>query len=204
MILSLLLLDLGSPSVRQCFQNCQDLHRNIMKAFDAPRSEAKVLYRVIRSERNIQIYVQSSAKPQWDRIEPNGFKCVKEKDISQLPDSFRTDQVLHFSLFACPSKKVAGDGKNSKRVILRGEENQIEWLKRQGEKTGFSLLEAHVSGKAETMRGKKPSGEFQISGIPFEGVLQIKDVDSFRKGFAEGIGAEKAYGFGMLMVNKVK
>ena len=202
MILSLLTLDLRSPSVRQSLLDCQDLHRSIMRAFDTGRCEAKVLFRLIRSDRNIQVYVQSDAVPQWERIEPNGFHCEKMKDISQLPESFHAGQVLHFSLFGCPSKKVAGEGKNSRRVILRGEEAQLDWLKRQGDKYGFVILEAHTAGKGEQLSGKKPSGSFQITGIPFEGVLQVKDPEAFRKGFENGIGAEKAYGFGMLMVNR--
>lgn len=203
MILSLLDLDLGSPSVRQAFRNCQDLHRNIMKAFDTGRNEAKVLYRMVRSEKKVQIYVQSMAEPHWERIEEYGFHCVKCKDISKLPESFRTDQILHFSLFCCPAKKVSGDGKkNSRRVIIRGEEAQLAWLKRQGERNGFLILESHINGKGEILSGSKPSGDFCIAGVPVEGVLQIKDVEAFRTTFVNGIGAEKAYGFGMLMINK--
>ena len=202
MILSLLDLDLTSPSVRQAFQNCQDLHRNIMKAFDTSRSEAKVLYRIMRSNRNIQIYVQSMAEPHWNRIEENGYHCKKMKDISKLPETFRDNQILHFSLFACPSKKVSGEGKNSKRVILHGEDAQLDWIKRQGERNGFRVLEVHTAGKGEMLSGKKPSGEFCITGIPFEGVLQISDSQAFKEAFINGIGAEKADGFGMLMVNR--
>lgn len=204
MILSLLTLDLHSPSVRQSLQNCQDLHRCIMKAFDTGRSDAKVLYRLIRAEKNIQVYVQSVADPRWERIEANGYHCEKKKDISQLPDSFHMDQVLRFSLLGCPAKKIAGEGKNSKRVILRDEEEQLNWLKRQGEKNGFSILEAHIAAKGEQLSGRKASGAFQLTGIPFEGVLQVKDSEAFRKGFETGIGAEKAYGFGMLMLWKVQ
>lgn len=204
MILSLLTLDLRSPSVRQSLQNCQDLHRSIMKAFDTSRCDAKVLYRIVRSDRNIAVYVQSIADPRWERIEANGFHCEKKKDISRLPESFHAGQALGFSLFGCPAKKIAGEGKNSRRVILRGEEAQLEWLKRQGEKYGFIILEAHIAGKGEQLSGKKASGSFQITGVPFEGVLKIKDPETFRKGMENGIGAEKAYGFGMLMVRKVQ
>ena len=173
-----------------------------MKAFDVSRAEAKLLYRVIRSKQDIQIYVQSEAVPQWERIEHNGFRCMRSKNINGLIDLFCMDQILRFSLLGCPSKKVAGNGKNSQRVILRSENEQLDWLKRQGEKNGFKTLEAYVAGNAELLSGKKTSGEFHLAGIPFEGVLQIADPDAFRKGFENGIGAEKAYGFGMLMVMK--
>ena len=203
MILSLLTLDLTAPGVRQSLRDAQDLHRSIMKAFDNSRLADQVLYRLIRSSNSIQIYVQSKGIPSWERIEHSGFHCVKSRDISLLLDSFQEGQVLHFKLLGCPSKKVSGDGKNSKRVLLRNEEEQLDWMKYQGEKNGFRILEIHIAGKAEKTFGSKESGIFYLSGIPFEGVLQINDSELFRKAFKNGIGAEKAYGFGLLMVSKV-
>ena len=203
MFLSLLVLDLSSPGVRQSLQNVQDLHRSIMKAFDNSRCEEQVLYRIVRTAKQIQIYVQSRNQPAWDRIERNGFHCEKTKDISALPASFRQDQMLRFKLLGCPSRKIPVEGKNSRRVILRGEEEQLNWLGKQGEKYGFRVLEAYIAGKAEMISGKKESGVFTLSGIPFEGVLQISNPDAFRSAFENGIGAEKAYGFGMLMLSKL-
>ena len=87
MTLSLLTLDISSPSVRQCLVNAQDMHRTIMKAFDSSRQEGNVLYRLIRTNNKIQIYVQSKDCPAWERIDPNGFHCEKTKDISLLPES---------------------------------------------------------------------------------------------------------------------
>lgn len=203
MILSLLKLDLGSPSVRQSFQNCQDFHRNIMKAFETDRSAAKVLYRVMRSDYSVQVYVQSQAEPQWERIEGNGFHCEKAMDISRLRKSFHYDLILRFTLLACPTKKTPVEGKNSRRVLIRGEEEQLEWLRRQGEKYGFAVLEAHITGPGERLSGKKDNGIFYIAGILFEGVLQITNTEKFQVGFENGIGAEKAYGFGMLMVSRL-
>lgn len=202
MILSLLTMDLSSPSVRQSFQNCQDLHRNIMKAFDVSRQEGKVLFRVVRSEKSIQVYVQSEAEPHWRRIEENGYRCEKQKDVTALLDAFREEIILNFSLYACPAKKTPAEGKNSRRVLLQGEEEQIGWLKKQGEKYGFEILEAHKVNDGEKQAGKKDSGTFYVAGVPFEGVLRITDATRFRKAYADGIGAEKAYGFGLLMVSK--
>ena len=143
------------------------------------------------------------ACPQWDRIESSGFICTKLQDISALPETFREGGTLRFSLLACPSKKVKGDGRNSRRVLLRDSEERLTWLQRQGEKNGFLVLEAHEAAKEQRYTGRKPSGAFFLSGIPFEGVLRITDAPRFRHGFQLGIGAEKAYGFGMLMVGRV-
>ena len=204
MILSLISLDLSSPSVRQSLKNCEDMHRSLMKAFDRNRNEAKVLYRIIRSEKNVQIYVQSNDIPNWARIDEKGYHCVKMKDISKLLSSFRDQQILHFSLLGVPSKKVVGEGKNSKRIVLRGEEQQLEWLNRQAEKYGFCIKEAHITAKAELIAGEKKSGQFHLVAIPFEGVLQIVDSQVFAESLQDGIGPEKAYGCGMMMIGRVR
>lgn len=203
MTLSLLTLDISSPSVRQCLVNAQDMHRTIMKAFDSSRQEGNVLYRLVRTNNKIQIYVQSKDCPAWERIAPNGFHCEKTKDISLLPESFKQGQILQFSLLCYPAKKVTGDGKNSRRVLLRGEEEQLKWLGRQGEKYGFNVIEAHVMENTEMKSGIKNSGAFTIAGVPFEGVLKICDPVAFRNAFEKGIGSEKAYGLGMLMISRI-
>lgn len=202
MYLSRIDLRISSPAVRQTLHNCQDMHRTLMKAFDCGREEAGMLYRVIRTDTAIYLYVQSLACPQWDRIEKNGYQCAKMRDISALPDQLRLNTVLRFSLLACPAKKVKGDGKNSRRVLLRGTDERLDWLKREGEKHGFALLEAHEAAKEQKLNGTKPSGAFYLAGVPFEGVLQITDAEAFQNAFRQGIGPEKAYGFGMLMLSR--
>ena len=204
MYLSRIDLHLSSPAVRQALRNCQDMHRTLMKGFDCGREEAGMLYRVIRTDDAIFVYVQSTKRPQWERIEKSGYQCTRMQDISALPEKLLQGTVLRFSLLACPSKKVKGEGKNSQRVLLRGAEERLEWLTREGEKHGFSLLEAHESAKEEKISGKKNSGEFFLAGVPFEGVLRITDEAIFQNAFKQGIGPEKAYGFGMLMLSRVQ
>ena len=200
MYLSRLELRISSPAVRQTLRNCQDMHRTLMKAFDLGREEAGMLFRTVRTDAALLIYVQSMVRPQWERIEKSGCLCTKMQDISALMDKFQENTVLRFSLLACPSKKVKSEGKNSQRVLLRGTEDRLNWLKRQGEKNGFLLLEAHEAAKEQKISGVKPSGEFFLAGVPFEGILQITNAAAFQNAFQNGIGPEKAYGFGMLMI----
>lgn len=203
MYLSRLTLRMTAPGVRQSLHNCQDMHRTLLRSFDCSREEAGLLYRVIRTNENLFIYVQSLARPQWERIETNGYICEKIQDISAVLERFQENSLLRFSLLTCPAKKVKCDGRNSKRVLLRGMEERLDWLKRQGEKNGFSVQEAHETAKEQHVYGIKSSGEFYLAGVPFEGVLQITDPAAFRLAFQRGIGAEKAYGFGLLMVSRV-
>ncbi len=202
MYLSKLTMDITSPSVRQALRNCQDMHKTLLRAFDCSREEACLLYRVFRNDQSIFLYAQSEICPQWERIEKYGYHCEKTQDISALSEKLRENMILRFSLLTCPAKKVKGEGKNSKRKLLSGKEERIEWLKNQGVKYGFDLLEAHETGKEEMLSGRKPTGEFFIAGVPFEGVLKITDAGLFMQGFRQGIGAEKAYGMGLMMIRK--
>lgn len=202
MYLSHLTMQLSSPGARQALRNCQDMHRTLMKAFDCSREEASLIYRLFKTDESIYIYTQSAVKPQWERIEKNGFHCVKMQDITPLLDTFQNEMPLRFSLLACPAKKVKGEGKNSKRVLLRSTEERIAWLSRQGEKCGFKVLEAHEAAKEQLLFGTKSSGEFYLAGVSFEGLLCITDAALFRRAFQQGIGSEKAYGLGLLMVKR--
>ena len=202
MFLSRITMQISSPSVRQGLSNYQDMHRTLMKAFNCSRKEAGLLYRVIKTEKCIYLYAQSVACPHWERIEKNGYHCDKIQDVSELLTRFHNDMVLRFSVLTCPTKKIRGEGKNSKRALLRDESERFNWLNRQGEKNGFRVLEAHEAEKEVSLQVSKVNGDFTLTGILFEGVLQIADLDAFQNAFLYGIGAEKAYGFGMLMIGK--
>ena len=202
MYLSQLSLQITHPSVRQSLKNCQDLHRSLMKAFDDSRDQAGMLYRVFRTDRSIMIYVQSLQKPDWKRIESSGFICLKQRDISSIQEKFQTDAVFRFSVLTVPAKKVKGNGKNSRRVLLRTQEERLEWLYRQGTKSGFDVLNAYEPEKEEKVSGTKTTGNFFLAGVTFEGVLRITDPVLFSTAFQKGIGSEKAYGFGLLMLRK--
>ncbi len=203
MYLSRIALTVSSPDVRQCLRNCQDMHRTIMKAYDCTREEAQVLYRVLASDQKMIVYVQSEKEPQWEKLESRGFCCEEKRDITSLFDAFINDRVFRFSLLACPTKKVRNEGKNSRRELLRSQEERIAWLKKQGEKNGFAILEAYESGKNTIESCNRENNHFFVSGVPFEGILRITDQEAFQKAFLRGIGPEKSYGFGMLMIGRV-
>ena len=62
------------------------------------------------------------------------------------------------------------------------------------------MLEAHEAEKEVSLQVSKVNGDFTLTGILFEGVLQIADLDAFQNAFLYGIGAEKAYGLGLMLV----
>lgn len=204
---SQLKLDLLHPSVHQALKDCNDMHRNLMRAFDVPdgsetRKELSLLYTVLTIGGFPAVYVVSSIKPDWSRVP--GFYPVEggePTDISALKNVFTEGSVFSFRLFASPTKKVAREGKISGRVFLRSADERAQWLQRQSEKCGFSLNGFYEEERTEVI-GHKGKNVIRYTGVVFTGSLTVVSPELFRKAYCSGIGPGKAYGLGMLMLKR--
>ena len=203
---SKLMLDLSNPSVQQALRNVNDMHRNIMKAFDdfpfdSPRAEHSVLYSLMNYNGKPAVYVISKSLPDWSRV--RGFVPIDEPaDITGLREKLNKDCAFGFRLFASPTKKVARDGKLSSPVFLKTADERDQWLHRQAQKSGFELIS--FSEVSETkVAGRKKDMSVNYTGVLFTGVLRIVDPDLLWKAYCEGIGPGKAYGLGMLMIRRL-
>lgn len=203
---SKLLLDLLNPSVQQALRNANDMHRNIMKAFDdlpsdTPRAAHSVLYSVMDYSGKPAVYVISQTMPDWSRV--RGYVPIDEPaDISGIQEKFCNGSVFGFRLFASPTKKVSRDGKLSARVFLRTKEERRNWLQRQAQKNGFELLSVSENGESK-VTGRKNGMQINCTGVLFTGALRITDQKSFWEAYCGGIGPGKAYGLGMLMIRRL-
>lgn len=204
---SQLRLDLLDPSVHQALKDCNDMHRNLMRAFDVPdgseaRKELSLLYTVLTIGGFPAVYVISSLKPDWNRVP--GFYPVEggePMDISELKNKFIKDSVFSFRLFASPTKKVVREGKLSGRVFLRSADERAQWLQRQAEKSGFLLNGFFEEDRTEII-GYKGKNVIRYTGVVFTGSLTVNDPELFWKAYCSGIGPGKSYGLGMLMLKR--
>lgn len=107
-----------------------------------------------------------------------------------------------------------GPAWHGKRVAIRREEERIAWLKRQGERCGFALLETTVepSGRALLDARADISGvlhdrapldrRLTFDTCVFEGAIEVTDADLFRAAIAAGVGPGKAFGCGLISLAK--
>ena len=196
-------LDPGHPSVRQGLRDRNDLHRNLMKAFQSPREDVHVLYRLIEKKDRLEVILLTGKEPDTVKWQNNGISVISSVDLSELPALYRENAVLHFNLLASPSKKSKEEGRtNSRRVFLSKAEDRQQWLQRQSEKYGFEVLSVYEPTEPGMIRVGRNSGEFKLSAVEFDGVLRITDADLFWKSWEKGIGSEKAYGLGLLLLSK--
>ena len=111
--------------------------------------------------------------------------------------------MLGFDLLAAPSKKVVEPGmKNSKRKFLSAPEERLRWLLRKAEQNGFELLSQEEVGQTvSAVSHKQEKGGFmRFSACRFTGILRITDAEAFQNALCCGIGPEKAYDCGMLLI----
>jgi CRISPR system Cascade subunit CasE len=203
MILSCYQLNPRYYEVRKCLADSYELHRTVMSSFpvmdaDTPRRKMAVLYRIKTIGRESRLYVTSAIPPV--RAMPKGFTPLEgsPKDISHILSRLIEGKLMHFDIMAMPSKKIAVPGsRNSKRVYLIKEEEREAWLKRKATDNGFEVLSFTEESDSSN---KIKEGKYR--SVVFKGLLKITDREKFVLAYQNGIGAEKAFGCGMLLLSQ--
>jgi CRISPR system Cascade subunit CasE len=178
-----------------------------------------VLYRLETNPRTGQVtlLLQSAVAPDWSRLEPGYLADAAGEDnpacksVDEHYGRLAPGMRLAFRLRANPTRKIdthsgpGGERRNGRRVELRREEEQIDWLRRKGAECGFGVVEARARpapGSQAAPPGEQTGIRSTVgqAAVLFEGELVITDAARFREALAKGIGPAKAYGFGLLSV----
>jgi len=234
--LSRLLLDPLRRPVRRDLADCHQLHRTLLRAFPkapagAPaREHVGLLYRTEPYERHprlIRVLVQSAVEPDWSDLPPDYLGPSPDerpnpalRTVDEAYGRISAGMQLTFRLRANPTKRISTNNTEQdarwrgKRIELRREDEQLDWLGRKGIDGGFRLLNVSTSpdirdvhaANLEKVRGRRPSRDgaatmpLRFGAVLFEGYLEVIDADAFRITLRNGIGSGKAFGFGLLSV----
>ena len=151
-------------------------------------------------------------------------------DLKEFQPSFILNQRLRFRLRANPTSKErilaigrypkGTKGRNGRRVALLKETNQLAWLLRKGKDDKGKDGGFRIPGEWITADNHDPIPNFRVDVIPegwvrcdkkghsdgrfyavrFDGLLEVTNPDSFLQTIADGVGAAKGFGFGLLSV----
>ena len=225
MYLSRLEINPRSREVRRDLSDVYQMHRTVMSAFPdvQERQEARaglaVLYRLETGEGTggTVLLVQSGVLPDWTHLAPDYLSGSggevgnpATRDMTLALAALHEGQVLRFRLRANPTRKIEtksdpdGRRQNGRRVDLRTETQQLEWLSRRAEQAGFGLLPVHPGSDVPAVRvgaGDKLLGkgrQLTLASVLFDGLLEITDPDRLRCAVADGIGPGKAFGCGLM------
>jgi CRISPR system Cascade subunit CasE len=235
--LSRLIVNVRDRVARQDLGDVHQLHRTILGAFpqapdsDTARQHFGILFRaepIPDQPLLARILVQSSYEPTWSHLSP-GYLAPAPDDrgnpaVRPLDGEYErlvAGMMLRFRLRANPTQRISQNNQQQdekwrgKRVELRREEDQLRWIGRKAEHSGFRLLsiatrpdlvDVCISPQAKVIgvRSNEPTRPRMTFGAAlFEGLLQVQDVDRFRHTLMTGVGSGKAYGFGLLSIASI-
>lgn len=200
MYLTQLRLDPRSAQARRDLADPYDMHRTLVRAFVRDEIEAppRFLWRLEpgRAWDQPVVLVQSALASDWSVLAQ--LPGYLQRGAEPATKTFEPTAVLQqaalcrFRLAANPTVT-----RESKRHGLVGEDAQLAWLHRQGERLGFDVKAALVSG-SDTLHGRKAGTRVSLLRVVFDGVLQVRDAEALAAALVAGIGPGKAFGCGLL------
>lgn len=198
--------------VQEALADSQALHRLVMSAFpqattgDDARQAFGVLFRLeIDNQSGVpSLLVQSALPPSSEPLAPLLLRPPGEsKAVSRLYEAITPGSVLRFRLRANPTRRInasqTGDKLAGKRVNLRTDEQRQDWIKRKMHDAGCDLLHCTIQ-EGNTQVGRRNGQRMHHGSVVYDGLLRVQDPDALRAALRAGIGAAKAYGFGLLSV----
>lgn len=193
MYLSIVQPDFSQVNTARSMTNEQDMHRNIQALFDSDRQSINALYRFIPSKdiRSAVICVQSDIMP----TSTSDLKVISCTDASERISLIKAGMVLKFDVLLRPVKRHEG-----RSTLIRDMESRIEWVEMLGQKYGFKIETIREVLRIQKTVFHSGTKTGRVDGYRYVGTLSVQDADLFKKAYETGIGRDKAYGYGMLML----
>lgn len=207
MYLHRLSLNLRCREARRDIADPYEMHSTLCRAFassDTKCAEGAFLWRLESDQGTdgycAKVIIQSRELPEWKRISPNIWFFEAPSHAVNIKEKLKLDAVVKTTRYRYRLRANPAVCRSGKRLGLFGEEDQIAWMNRQGERNGFSLVSIHRS--EERMLSGKNRKEFSIKvfSVLFEGILSVTEPELFCKAVSVGIGHGKAMGLGLFSV----
>ena len=205
MYLSRLILNAKHPQARSEADHPYELHRTLCKAFDNP-DEARLLFRADTDRPGeVHVLVQSLVAPDWGRLdgEERYLKSAADPKAVELA-GLQLGMPLRFRLRCRPSKRIGKPGHEDqgKRKSLTDRHEIFDWLYRKAEESGFKVQDVAFD-RVYWFDSKGGKDEKPLGAVQFDGVLVVTDAEKLREAVRNGIGPQKAYGFGLLSLARM-
>lgn len=183
-----------NPDVREATASRERLHAIVAKATDGSR---RPLWRLDDD----RLYVMAD-QIDTDRLGARlGNAVIRTLDYGKHVDKILTPgATIRFTIEAAPSRVETLEGRKTRRAI-RDPRQQLEWLRRKISEVGATVTEAYVTGHNAIQFAKTTSREkVQFGATSFVGTLTVNNPATLHDTITNGLGREKAYGMGMVML----
>lgn len=207
MYLSKLTLDPMHPQARRDLGSPYEMHRTLARVYAPdPQTPSQPFLWRLESGRDpahsATILVQSDVVGNWsvlDQIPGYAVEVLGDKPVDLERLIRKSGDRFRFRLLANPT--VTRDGK---RHGLTKEEEQLDWLGRQGGKRGFSLDSCLRLGneRIQTRQGRM-GRRITLQTVLFGGILEASEVAHLQMAVRFGLGHGKAMGLGLLSLARI-
>lgn len=154
----------------------------------------------IRCNNEVAFSVQSSLEPQWS--DALGVRVVSS---TRVETEFLPNQSFYFRLLASPVRRLM----SPEAIMARGHqcvsrqppaEWTQAWIEKRAKDSGFMITELIFDlSKVQVRRDRRV---FTLKSVQFDGQLQVTNPDAFAQAWSDGIGTKKAFGFGLLSLQR--
>ena len=183
-------LDLRNHQIFKKLRSLDDYHAYLESAFPAEQLLGVRKRHLWRLDGQSVLLV-SEDEPDEEALGKYGNVTIK--DYSKFINNVNTQRPYQFKLVANPLQSDIKD----RRIPCHGNRQRLEWLEKQGERYGFKVIQAKITGYKENRIRKHG---FTVKSVTFEGILQVTDAKKFKQALTEGIGRETAYGCGLITI----
>lgn len=208
MFLSKVTLDASNPQARKDLSSPYEMHRTLSRVFaqDELTPTERFLWRlepaVSWNQSVVDVLVQSTVPGRWTALQqlPGYALQIQADKAVDLLRLVREGTQYRFRLRANPTVTRAG-----KRYGLKTYEAQHDWLARQGQRLGFSIVTSDRSGNDSVSAHQPRAGRMiTVQAVTFDGVLVATDAAALRGAILSGVGHAKSLGFGLLSLAPVE
>lgn len=202
MYLSKIVLNIKNKDVIYNMNNSVYWHKRVMEGFldnlesvKNPREKLGILFRKEITDKGSILYVQSLVQPNW--YGKTWVKMAEVKSLEKVLNSFREGKQIHFDLLCTPYRK---NKETNKIRAIKDKVQRIEWFNEKGYYNGFKVIQCKNEIKDRPLYNICDSENVVLYGVCLKGILEIVDVEKFINFYEIGVGRQKSYGLGMLML----
>ncbi|GAA2689099.1 MULTISPECIES: type I-E CRISPR-associated protein Cas6/Cse3/CasE [Actinosynnema] len=206
-------------AARALLASPQELHAGVMAAFTPAASapeRGRVLWRVDHHQHRTVLFVVSPHRPDLTHlVERVGWPSTRTwdtRDYRPLLDRLAARQTWAFRLKANPTRSIRRTPGSARTQrfghVTAGQ--QTTWLLDRAERHGFTVPLGEQEEPDVAVRERElvvfqgRGGNVTLATAVFEGHLTVTDPDALRAVLAEGLGAAKGYGCGLLTLAPVR
>ena len=210
MYISRVEIDKSKKSVLKKLTHLGSYHAWVEESFPKEfelKIRTRKLWRIDKIDNKEYLIIVSEEKPDLKAMEKFGVKgSAHTKDYQSFLDSLEVGSKMMFRAILNPIISVPSIDKSArgKARPCTTKEEQVNYLVKRSETNGFKLendtlqvLDGHADLFKKTNKGVRSVTFLKAS---YEGVLTVTDLDAFKKALTNGLGKNKAYGFGLMTV----